>query len=78
MTVNTGRQTGQPHDLCYEQVFGGCESALELIECLKLEQAGAVMSVFCYDHSNRQRKMELKLETGSGIHRIPSKGFSTR
>lgn len=67
MTVDTSRQTGRPHDLCYERVFGGCMSALELIEYLKLGQAGAVMSEFYYDHSKRQRKMELKLGIGTDL-----------
>lgn len=45
---------------CYEHVFGGCMSARELIEYLKLEQAGAVESEFYYDNLNRQRKLEIE------------------
>lgn len=67
MTVDTSRQTGRPSDLCYVHVFGGSTSAPELIEYLKLEQAGAVMSEFYYDNSKRQREMELKLGVGTEL-----------
>lgn len=62
MTVDTSRQTGQPHDLRYERVFGGCTSAPELIEYLKLVQAGAVMSEFIMIIQSEKREIEVKLE----------------
>lgn len=77
MTMDKRRQTGRPHDSCYEHVFVGRMSALELIGCLKLEQAGAVMSEFYYGNSKRQKKYGAKVGDRNGpavIDRISSQG----